>query len=159
MLVRGRRGLQGPLRRGNRAVTRSLEVSSHQLHATQTSNTCLHTISSKPGYQYTQNVYSQVTRMPVVVGTLGPLGREGGGPGRPKPKNHECTRLTLRPETSVIPACSSSPTDLEKWRRLRRVCRVWGFGTPWKARKKGLRGLEVRNHPCMRFSHSPGFFV
>jgi len=46
------------------AVTRSLKLSFHQLHATQTSNRFLHTISLKLRSQPTHNVHGQATRIP-----------------------------------------------------------------------------------------------
>lgn len=55
--------LQGPLERDG-AVTSRLKVSSHQLHATKTSNTLPRTISRKPGPQATHSAQSQAMCMP-----------------------------------------------------------------------------------------------
>lgn len=44
-----------------------------------------------------------------------PGGRQGGGPTRPEEKAHACCTATeLRPDISVIPACSSGLTYFKK---------------------------------------------
>jgi len=67
---------------------------------------------------------------------------QGQGLRGPEAKKHPRMRLRPRPDISVLPACSPGPRDSEKWKRLRRVCRIGVCGLPGRL-GGGLRGPEA----------------